>query len=891
MLRARSLFPLLALALAVALKAEDAAMVTRTFKVPRDFLTANLLAPGETPPPPDPIGLSPPAERPSRPASSKSVLEIQGISFPAGAAAVFNPDTGFLTVTNTRPNLDLVEAFVAAIILKSPATLSHQLVILEGPGELIRQLNAAASRTTNASSELTTLLGYANHPGSNVRVVADAFLEGKSGVRSVTSAVREHIHATGIDLDAKSHATASWDMRPLGVTLEVEPTVSADEITIENNLVIKFCPVTPRIRQLKVTLPDSGQDAEFPFSETAGVEFPTTLVSTAGATRLIGVTTPVGLSDEKTDILWAVFLTSNIRRTQLQTQAPPPQLPAPPGMLAISFHAPPGLLESLMETTPEAASQPLREWLKKEHGISFPTGAVFEQKEDQLLVINTPAMVEAISVLLEHAQSVAPKSIAFTLHTIEAPAAQLRDLIRQSAVAGADDTAVFTNLEASITRGEASFIDSLFLETKSSIRATLDSAREHTFIRRFDLNAQGQPEVIFDMRKVGSLFAVDPYLLADGRTVSLHFSHELHPAPPETRGAHFRDPASGQPFAMPATDFHVLTTSSGIRIMSGGIKLISLSSPTGRDADGRLWASFLKCDVVAQISKPLVAHPAADKTAPVAAPDSWNTKSFRVPPEFLASGLGAPRYTPRMTLEAVGIPFPDGASASYNPSADMMIVRNTNENLAQVAAYVDSILAKPPPTITFTTHILQGPGPLLRRLTAQAASHGNHRAELDELLAAVKSGAIQSLGTNRVETRSGVHSTTPQGVEHTALTETRIDSDNKSEIITENRNVGLTVELEPTIGADGTTIELTPSTEFHTAAPFEHREHIIDTQGRRLESPLTDYFTAKLTTGFSILDGTTRLLSLYKPTGKPEFEKDDILQAIFITCDILRVEN
>jgi hypothetical protein len=35
-------------------------------------------------------------------------------------------------------------------------------------------------------------------------------------------------------------------------------------------------------------------------------------------------------------------------------------------------------------------------------------------------------------------------------------------------------------------------------------------------------------------------------------------------------------------------------------------------------------------------------------------------------------------------------------------------------------------------------------------------------------------------------------------------------------------------------------------------------------------------------------DGTTRLLSLYKPTGKPEFEKEDILQAIFITCDILR---
>ncbi len=37
--------------------------------------------------------------------------------------------------------------------------------------------------------------------------------------------------------------------------------------------------------------------------------------------------------------------------------------------------------------------------------------------------------------------------------------------------------------------------------------------------------------------------------------------------------------------------------------------------------------------------------------------------------------------------------------------------------------------------------------------------------------------------------------------------------------------------------------------------------------------------------------GTTRLLSLYKPTGKPEFEKDDTLRAIFITCALLRAEK
>ncbi|HBJ82829.1 MAG TPA: hypothetical protein DDZ88_02930 [Verrucomicrobiales bacterium] len=868
---------------------------TRTFKVPPDFLFTSLDGPDAPPPPPQPIGL-PPLELP-RPSSSKLILEAQGVIFPEGASAKFNPLTGLLTVTNTQPNLDLVAAFVEALRKDAPASLAHQLIILEGPGEIIRQINAAATRNADAAQELTTLLGYAKNPGSNVRVIADAFLETKSGTHSSTSAVREHVSSPDLDFDKKSRPSIAWDMRPLGLTLEVEPTLNADGSTIDSSLVIKFHPISPRTRQMRVTEPPTARDAEFPFSVTAGAEFKTSLVSNSGATKLIGITKPVGLVDEKADILWVAFLTTSIRRVEALPQTRPPQTIEPSGMTAVVFRAPPGLLESLMET----ASQPLREWLEKEQGIAFPPGALLEQKSDHLHVTNTPAMVEAIGALIAHAESVAPKTIAFTLHTIEAPATLLRDLTRQSTAAGADDTAMFTTMEAASARGEARFIDSLFLEANAGIRATLKTVREHIFISEFAITDENQPEIFFEMREVGSVFEVEPVVSVDGHTVELNLSHELHPAAPEARGAHFRDPASGQRFAMPATDFHVLKTSSGLSITKGSTKLIALHKPTGRDAEGKLWATFLKCDVVPQVTKPLEIEITQRRKEPDA--KGLETRVFKAPADFINVGGGRENTEPdpfaanETSLEPAregvlghkGISFPKGASAKFNPADSTLTVRNSLENLVLIEAFLKDIARNTPKTTTFTTHVLQAPGPLLRQIATQAASKSNHRAALDELLAAVKTGSAQSLGTNRIETKSGVRATTQQGAEHTALADMHISKEGVPEIITETRNVGFKVELEPTIAREGHLAELFFSSEFHTAPPFEHREHILDTQGRRLEFPLTDYHVAKVTTGITMPDGTARLLSLYKPTGRPEFENEDILQAIFITCDILRV--
>jgi general secretion pathway protein D len=111
------------------------------------------------------------------------------------------------------------------------------------------------------------------------------------------------------------------------------------------------------------------------------------------------------------------------------------------------------------------------------------------------------------------------------------------------------------------------------------------------------------------------------------------------------------------------------------------------------------------------------------------------TKSYRVPPDFLSSGGGdaggggaapapadpfaaggaAPaggggivgRKTARQILEAAGIVFPEGASASYNPANSQLVVRNTQPNLDLVETYVDSITKLAPKMVVITSKFVE----------------------------------------------------------------------------------------------------------------------------------------------------------------------------------------
>lgn len=895
MCRARCLVLFLTFCFTTALRAEPAGMITRVFQTPNDY--GGEYTPGD--PTLTPAGDSF-SDRPLEPAAvlprkrARDILEHAGIPFPEGAMVRFNPNTGLLSITNTPANLELVEAFLDSIRAQGPTTITYTLTVIEGPGELIRQANATATRSSNAAAELALLLKKAKTVGSKVHVVGDAFLETKSANRASTEAVCEHSYASEFKMDAKSRASVTRDTHLIGLKFELDPTLGSDHRTLETTLSIELHPVPPIERQISLTEPVSGQMAEFPASDISGAHFTTSFASSSGTTKLVGITKPVGTSQEKEDILWAAFVTGTAHHAEpvpfSKAVTPAQVAQAPPGLMVAAFNVPEDLFESLMEKP-----GPLLPWFEA-HGIVPVKGATATHEGGVLQVINTTDNIERIAALTQDCLCRTPKTVAFTLHTVQAPADLLRDLTHRAAAASSDQTEMWAAVEAAISRGEAKIIDSAFFETKPGTRATHAATCEHEYVSALGTSTKGQPSIAFEMRPVGSVFEIEPTVGTDGRDVHISYSYELHSSAPIARRGHFRNPGSKQAFEMPLEDFHYCRTTTGIIMPRGSIKLLALNKPTGRNEPGMLWATFLKCDLVPQVAKARPDPASVGKPKPLLDPKAWNTRQYRVPPDFLSSsGPAAPeprrRITARYILEAVGIPFPEGATASYNPAVSIMFVKNTNENLALVDAYVESITRTAPKNIVFITHILQGPGLLLRRLTAQAASKSDHRAELDELLAAVKTGSVQHLNTARIETRSGERATTRQGREHSAVFGVSVNEQGEPFFKQEMRNVGLKIELEAIVGADGILVELAPHIEFHTAEPLEHREEVIDPLGGKLERPLTDYFTSKITTGITIPDGSAHLLSLYKPTGKPEFEKQDILQAIFITCNILRLED
>ena len=104
-------------------------MITRVYKVPPDFLTPTSGGDAAAAPaaPADPFAAKGAAaggdaggtKLPGR-KLAKDILMENGIPFPEGASAVFNPVTSQLVVRNTAPNIDMVESYVDSQSTRTP---------------------------------------------------------------------------------------------------------------------------------------------------------------------------------------------------------------------------------------------------------------------------------------------------------------------------------------------------------------------------------------------------------------------------------------------------------------------------------------------------------------------------------------------------------------------------------------------------------------------------------------------------------------------------------------------------------------------------------------------------------------------------------------------------
>lgn len=844
------------------------------------------------------------ADAAQREAIALEALRNLGIPFPKGAGAFYNQDTGHLIVTNTLENLGEVQRIVGNVS-PSVATVACSVTVIEGPGELIRQAQAASVEKVDATASLATLLGYARNAGAKVRVVGDCWVESLSGTPAKAEAVCEYAFPQPLKLDARSRvAQVPWETRQVGLRLEIETEVGADRQRLDSTLNLKLHPALPSVRQTRVSEPLSGQAAEFPVAELGEVGFKSSFSLVTGTTRLIGIAKPTSVGNGE-DTLWAAFATFTVRLPANANRLLEPALvtpaataPQPPqGMRTVLFAVPQELVDPWRrDARPDQPAPPLRDWLV-EKGIVFPPGAGVEHGNDVLRMTNTPENIGRLVALLEPTLASTYRTTAFTLHTYQAPAAFLRELAHRT-TATVDDAAMLAAVEQAVARGEATCIDSIFLETKRDETGIHEAGYEHSYVSKFSSDAKGRPALELGRRHVGSLFSAE-VTQQDHATSTFAYKHELHNAPPAQRRVRFQDPATQKAFALPVTDFHVARTHGSLCLTSGTTRLLALHEPVGKAAGGPalLCATFLRADAVPQACR--FTHEAIaaieEKRAKAAAklredPQAWETRTFRVPPGYSFSGdlASNPGPSPQQVFEAQGVKFPEGAVVSLNRKTSTVFLKNTRENMAIAEAFVNDILSFTPSTLVISAQVLEGPGPLLRQLVAQACGKNDHRVELEAVLAAVKAGTMRHVDTLHCETKSGSRLTSGSRVAQSYLAGVTTDGKGVTVFEEGTHEGGFRLELEPTVGADGYVAWIGLAADFATAPPTEHRETLIDTRGLPLEFPLTDHHRAKITTLTTIPHHHARLIHLWKPTGKPEPANEDVLQVLFITCDIMR---
>ena len=315
---------------------------------------------------------------------------------------------------------------------------------------------------------------------------------------------------------------------------------------------------------------------------------------------------------------------------------------------------------------------------------------------------------------------------------------------------------------------------------------------------------------------------------------------------------------------------------------------------------------------------------------------------FKVPPDFLSSAgasavdpsdppLPGKRLTASDILKGAGIPFPEGASAHFYATSSTLQVTNLPENLDLVEAFVAPITdGSGPAMLALTLHVVQADAKLLRELAAKGSRISDHSDTLKALEEAASRGEAKFVSSAWLETRSGQRCDLQSGMQYMTVSPPHLEVPTASkpapaagngdpvntppaaanaapapvgaaeiapvskELTAKHQTtcVGLEFEVDPVIGPDGWTIDVSFALNYHYAPP-QLRQDSPPAEGGVLRAafPMVDFHQGKVTTAVTMLSGTTRLIGLWKPEGTPEFQKSDLLQAAFLRADVVYVDG
>lgn len=119
----------------VSLTDTNQSIISKSYRVPPDFISTAAVAPAASTAPADPFAAQNPAAAAGgtlvRRLGAKEFLESRGVSFPEGAGANYNPVTNMLMVRTTAKNIELIDSLVEQSLNASPKMAVIEVKIVE----------------------------------------------------------------------------------------------------------------------------------------------------------------------------------------------------------------------------------------------------------------------------------------------------------------------------------------------------------------------------------------------------------------------------------------------------------------------------------------------------------------------------------------------------------------------------------------------------------------------------------------------------------------------------------------------------------------------------------------------------------------------------------------
>jgi len=541
-------------------------------------------------------------------------------------------------------------------------------------------------------------------------------------------------------------------------------------------------------------------------------------------------------------------------------------------------------------------------------------------------------MKHLILAMLVGASDIPPRMVHLQVTLFEVPTTEVAGLLEETA-AKVDHTAQLDRLEQAGTR----VVASASIEGKSGQRSTIEMVTMLSHVTEFAARADGSTEGrTREVEPVGLTVEIDPVIALDGKTLDLNLSI-VHTA---TTGASRTIPLgtlAGKRVESRVQDFVAERWTTSTTLLSGQSRLLgaapaddlrltrlcfltAVCSTVQMEKDARAEGS-LKTDgdaveqVPAELKKP---------TPSPSVPSGMEVRTFRVRPDVFSVGAivadpedpfssSAPEPTfmfgmsAQNILKAQGIPFPEGASATFNQQTSELAVVNLPANLELVDDYIASIFYDPPVALQFRLHVVEAGAAVVRKLARANLAVTDHRAAWAALQAEVAEGRGRVVGVSAIETRSGQRSSVMSGRSY-AWTNANltpqipkpkddkgsatITGEHPAELVAEVElePLGQTFEVDTALGADGLTIDVNAAVSRQSREPTEHFTTLVPQDGVvRVDAPAVDFHPLKLATAFTTMDGMWRMIGTWQPMGADGKLDPAVMQAVFIQAVVLRV--